>query len=119
MPSGSSTSPRKKSKPRTPPLVHDESTYSNHGCRCVACTAAHTREQRRRRGERRAARLASEAAGRVHIVEGITHGESGYGYWGCRCETCRTVRNAESARRTRIARARRFDAEGQVPDAQR
>jgi hypothetical protein len=31
---------------------------------------------------------------------GITHGESGYGYWGCRCETCRTAHN-DAARRAR------------------
>lgn len=86
-------------RPKSPPKVHNQATYVNHGCRCDVCTAAATAEQQRRRLDRRAARLATEADGRIHIVDGITHGEGGYGYWHCRCVVCRTAHNTNTARR--------------------
>lgn len=55
--------------------------YRNLGCRCEACKAANTEDQRRLREERRAR------------AEDIPHGTmSGYSNWGCRCEECSEVR---------------------------
>jgi hypothetical protein len=93
--------------PKSPPKVHNQATYANHGCRCQVCTTAATSEALRRRRAHRDARLVSQAAGVVHIVEGITHGENGYAYWSCRCEVCRAAHNVACAARARRSRARR------------
>lgn len=100
------------------PRVHNRSSYTNLGCRCVACRADHALYHTTQRRQHRAQRLASEAAGKVHVVEGIKHGTGGYGYWNCRCETCRLAHNAATNRRARDARARRRPAAApEVADA--
>ena len=69
------------------PTVHNASTYSNHGCRCAECTAAHAAYQLRRRAERRALL----EAGDVNPQHGS---ESTYVNYDCRCADCRAAHAA-------------------------
>jgi hypothetical protein len=56
--------------------------YTNHGCRCAACTGAAT-TAKRDATERRAARL--------RAGERIEHGLNGYTNYLCRCEVCKAA----------------------------
>lgn len=60
---------------------HGASGYSNWGCRCDVCTAAHSAKMRRARQVRIQKMLAGDPA--------VPHGTaSGYVSWGCRCDPC-------------------------------
>lgn len=55
------------------------STYRNHGCRCQACTAAHT--------EKCAQGVAARRG--VPIPAHVGHGKvTTYNNWSCRCDDC-------------------------------
>lgn len=82
---------------------HGVRQYS-YGCRCEACRAAKSAYVRARRAKAREARLAAEAEGRRHVVEGIKHGIGGYKDFSCRCFTCRLA-SAESSALYRKRRA--------------
>jgi hypothetical protein len=58
------------------------STYSNWGCRCDECRAAHGEKMI----EDRASRIARVEAGSPDVPHGT---RSGYSNWGCRCDECR------------------------------
>lgn len=82
----------------TTPIVHNYSTYQNHGCRCGECKAASAEWQRKRRERFRALRRAVEADGGVYVAQGISHGENGYDNFSCRCEVCLTAHAAARQR---------------------
>lgn len=74
-------------------------TRYGRGCRCEVCRAAKADYTRTRREATRQLRLAAEAEGRTYVVEGISHGLSGYKNFNCRCFTCRLSNAEQSARR--------------------
>lgn len=81
-------------------FTHGASGYANHRCHCGVCRAGHaeeSREFRRRYAERR---RQAQAAGLIHVVEHITHGEAGYNTYSCRCEVCRRSKS-DAMRRAR------------------
>jgi hypothetical protein len=79
-------------------------TYTNHGCRCEACTAAWRNKVRAARTERRRSFLA-EVDGRLVSMADVAHGSaSTYSNWGCRCEPCVVANSALKAeQRRRVA----------------
>lgn len=70
------------------------STYSNHGCRCESCRAAHAKMIADARVKRHA--LTEENGG---VAPTETHGSATYANWRCRCEVCVTAWNREGRRR--------------------
>lgn len=78
--------------------------YGNLGCRCLACTTAHTEDCR----DQKASRMARLAEAQVE------HGRPNtYGNWGCRCGPCTTAwSSADAARRVnRRARSTKLSIE--------
>lgn len=76
--------------------THGESGYSNSGCRCDVCRAAHAvagRDAREQRAARLAAGLVSPPHGRVTT----------YYNYKCRCDECKAAKAAAE----RELRARR------------
>lgn len=72
------------------------STYTNHACRCAACTEAHRVSFAAKR-KRRAARLAIDPTLTRHGTE------STYTNWVCRCDDC-TAAHATFQRQKRQQR---------------
>lgn len=64
-------------------MKHNYSAYTR-GCRCAVC--------RRAKADYVAGRRRQARRSPVALVEGITHGRSGYEERGCRCETCWAAR---------------------------
>jgi hypothetical protein len=60
------------------------------GCHCTVCTGAKRQRTRDLRAPWRARLYAfrAEHPGEVYVVEGITHGHSGYVNFFCRCPLC-------------------------------
>ena len=79
--------------------VHNVSTYTNYGCRCVECTRANAAVRERRRLERYA--YTAEHG----LPPEVEHGVSSYTNWGCRCEVCTTA-NTEACAGRRQRRRR-------------
>lgn len=75
-------------------------TYTNHGCRCASCTAAHNEYQ----AEKRATRYE-----RTRLNGGVApvwqHNYSTYAMWGCRCDRCRASHAAKSREKYAAKRA--------------
>jgi hypothetical protein len=72
----------------TEPKVHNASTYSNHSCRCQACSAdwaAYIAAARARR--RQQVKLEG-------LPDTVEHGVSAYNNWGCKCPICKGAHNA-------------------------
>lgn len=70
-----------------------KSTYTNWGCRCDECTAAHTRDEAK-------ARKARYDWTREHgLPAGVKHGASAYSNWGCRCTVCTGAKESIARRR--------------------
>lgn len=80
--------------PKSPPKVHNYSTYQNHKCRCEVCKAACAAYQQQRREHYRARRLAAQALGGIFVAPGVTHGVNGWDNFACRCQVCRDAHNA-------------------------
>ena len=64
-------------------VVHgNRSTYTNHGCRCAACTDAQRIYQQNLREKRR----------RTDCDKPVPHGSANaYTNYGCRCDACRAA----------------------------
>lgn len=75
----------------TAPPHGSDSTYTNHRCRCVDCTAAHARAQQAENAQR-SERL---RRGLVQPPHGLP---STYTNYACRCTPCRGAVAAERAR---------------------
>lgn len=86
-------------------LVHGKASgYTNHGCRCEACTKAMKAAR-----DRWIASLADRPSSQ------IPHGtSSGYSCWGCRCGSCTEARRLEAAASRARARRRRLAVTGLV-----
>lgn len=60
------------------------SEYTNHGCRCGACTAAHNATVKKERTDRTSKPTPAYVHGTIN----------GYNNHGCRCGACRDAYNA-------------------------
>lgn len=79
------------------PGAHGRAVQYNRGCRCQACTAANTRNQKKARDRRRDNKASADRAG---------HGKaSTYTNYGCRCQAC-TKANSDKCAAYREARTR-------------
>lgn len=75
--------------------------YSNYGCRCAPCTAAHSAALARARVARLAWRRWDARAGTWVTTADVPHGRaSTYENWGCRCAPCVTAASAARWRRS-------------------
>lgn len=70
--------------PRCPIGWGTRSGYTNHRCRCRWCRAAHAREVRAKRAERRAAANGGHPIGKPESY-------TTYLNYGCRCDACRAA----------------------------
>jgi len=80
--------------------VHGYGPYSN-GCRCDTCRDAARVRRHEQREQHRLALREARANGKVNIVDGITHGISGWSNFMCRCVVCSEAKREESAQRPR------------------
>jgi hypothetical protein len=71
-------------------VVHDYSTYVNHGCGCDECRAGMAEWQASARGRRNAAMLSGEVT--------PEHGtESTYTNYSCHCDPCTAAHRVQKA----------------------